>query len=599
MECKRLKYKGFRMNRLALFAIILTLLFTSQIFALDVPGDVQTAYDNKMYDEAIQKIQKALERDKRNEDLYYLLGKSYEKKRQFEDAIEALDRAVQISSKFHEARYDLGKLYLRTDQLEKAKKEFEEGLKKTKEGPEKALFEDGMGLYYLETEDYTDADIQFRKAQINDPDNIDYVMHQGDASYEQGIYAVALSAYKRALSEDSTNAELHYRLSKCYLQQKQFQKSMEHIQKTIELDSTYYDAYIDAGNIFTLYGNSQADEQQRIGLLSNAIQYYDLYLSHTGDSGIANYWRGRAYYIFNDFEKAVNDFEAALRIGVDKDDLMSWIGRSYAKLREYDKAIEFLDDYMKRVLAADPNYNWTAADEPIFVELAKAYAGKGDDTSRLQAKEYFEEALALDSSDAMAYYFAGLNCYYLKEYQCAVDKLMKHIDLLEASGTKNAGAYINVGYAYLGMKDWDNTILYINKASEANPEYECDANELLAKVFYQKENHDSAIHYYKKVKECAPDKCESDRWIGIMYLVKKNSNPTKAIEHLKMFQNCLRSQGKNPCSDIEVYELIMKAYQLKEDANSAFEWAGKCLKCDPNNEECKKTYDELEFEIDL
>ncbi len=595
MDSKRLKYKGFRMNRLALFVAILTLLFTAQIFALDVPSDVQAAYDNKMYDEAIQKIQKALERDKRNEDLYYLLGKSYEKKRQIDEAIEALDRAVEISSKFHQARYDLGKLYLRTDQLDKAKKEFEEGLKKTKEGPERALFEDGMGLYYLAAEDYTQADIQFRKAQINDPDNITYVMHQGDASYEQGIYAVALNAYKRALSDDSTNAELHYRLSKCYLQQKQFQQALEHIERTIQLDSSYYDAYIDAGNIFTLYGNTQTDPERRIALLSNAINFYDMYLSQTGDSGIANYWRGRAYFIFNDFEKAVNDFEAALRIGVEKDDLMSWIGRSYAKLKEYDMAIQFLDDYMKSVLAADPNYTWTQADAPIFLELAKAYAGKADSLSRQQAKEYFEEAIQLDTNDAMAYYYAGLNCYYLKDYQCAVDRLLKHIDLRP----DNAGAYINVAYGYLGLKDWDNTITYINRAIEVNPEFECDAYELLAKVFYQKENHDSAIHYYQRVKECAPDKCESDRWIGIMYLVKKNSNPTKAIEHLKKFQNCLRSQGTNPCSDIEVYELIMKAYQLKEDANSAFEWAGKCLKCDPNNEECKKTYEELEFEVDL
>ena len=44
---------------------------------------------------------------------------------------------------------------------------------------------------------------------------------------------------------------------------------------------------------------------------------------------------------------------------------------------------------------------------------------------------------------------------------------MKHIEMVP----DNAGAYLNIAYCYLAMKDWENTVLYCNKALELNPEY--------------------------------------------------------------------------------------------------------------------------------
>ena len=100
-------------------------------------------------------------------------------------------------------------------------------------------------------------------------------------------------------------------------------------------------------NILTLYAVTQKDESVRAERFSQAIALYDKYLGMTGDSGITNYYRGKAYFTLNDFEHAVNDFEAAFNAGIEKEDLLSLIGRSYAKLKDYDKAIEILNEYEK------------------------------------------------------------------------------------------------------------------------------------------------------------------------------------------------------------------------------------------------------------
>jgi tetratricopeptide (TPR) repeat protein len=594
MKGKRLKYKGFRMKKIALLVISALFFISTQMVRAEIPSDIQKLYDDKKYDEAITKIQDALKKDKRNASLYYILGQTYVKTHDTIQAISALSDAVKYDSKLHQARYLLGKLYLGTNQLEDAKKTFEEGLKKAKDKQDIALFDDGLGLYYYQQKDFTNADIEFRKAEIEDPNNINYIMHQGDVAYEQGIYAIALNAYKKAYATDSTNPELNYRIAKSLLNQKQFKEALDYIDKTLQLDSSYYDAYIMGGDIYTLYGVQQADNPEaQQQLLSNAIFYYNLYLEKTGDSGRANYYRGKAYFSLNDYENAVKDFQSAQRQGVDKPDLMALIGRSYSRLKDYSRAVEALNDYEKSVLQADPNYQWTKEDASIFLERAKAEAGIGDSTSRLTARQDFQKALELDSTDAGAFYAAGINEYYLKDYNKAVEYLNKSLELYP----DNPGAYLNIAYSYLALKDWDNTIAYLDTAQSRNPEY-TGAYKLKANVYLQMKNYDSSLVYYLKWKEIEPENCEPDRWIGLIYLIKEKPNATKSIQHLKQYQNCRRAKGENLCDDVEVYLWISNAYQLNNDANSAYDTAKQGLKCDPNNADLQKIVDDLEFEID-
>jgi tetratricopeptide (TPR) repeat protein len=575
------------------------LLLSSGLFSKGVPDDVQDAFDNRRYDEAIQLIEVALKKDKRNADLHHMMGRCYLKKRNLEKAEEAFIEAVSKNSKFHEARYDLGRLQLQMGKLEEAKETFEQGLKKAKKNnKEIAIFEDGLGLYYLALKDFTNADIKFRKAQIKDSENLKYVMHQGDASYEQGSYAVALGAYNKVVVVDSMDPEIHFRISRCKLMQKDFKGALEAIDKTLQLDSSYTEAYLMAGNIYTLYAATQKNNvEQTQGLLSKSIALYNKYLDMTGDSGIANYYRGKAYYVLNDFENAARDFESSLRIGLEKEDLMSMVGKCYSKLKQYDKAIEFLNNYEKSLYSGNPDYQLTINDKDWILERAGAYAGLADSASRIMAAADFDKALELDSGDVMAYYRAGINLYFLKDYEKALDYLLTHIELYPEDVPVNPGAYLNIAYSYLALKDFNNVLNYLNTAIEKNPEY-TQVYELKANIFMQMEKYDSSIVYYGKSKEINPDNCEPDRWIGICYLKSDPVRASQCITAFKRYIECKRVKGGSLCDDVETIKFIAIAYQYKNDANSAFEWVKKGLKCDPNNPELKKMFDELEFEVD-
>lgn len=598
MNGKRLLYKGFRMKKMALLILTALILLSSSLFSKSIPDNIQEAFDQRHYDEAIQLTEVALKKDKRNADLFYLMGRCYLKKRNLEKAEEAFIEALSKNSKFYEARYDLGRLQLEMGKLEEARKTFEEGLKKVKKDNEIAIFEDGLGLYYLALKDFSNADIQFRKAQLKDAENLIYVMHQGDASYEQGSYAVALGAYNKVVVVDSMNPEIHFRISRCKLMQKDFAGALAAIDKTLELDSSYTDAYLMAGNIYTLYAATQKNNvEQTQGLLSNSIALYNKYLDMTGDSGIANYYRGKAYYALNDFENAANDFESAQRMGLDKEDLMSMIGKSYSKLKQYDKAIEFLNNYEKSLYRGNPDYKLTINDKDWILERASAYAGLADSASRIMAAADFDKALELDSADVLAYYRAGINLYFMKDYEKALDYLLTHIEMYPEGVPVNPGAYLNIAYSYLALKDLENVLHYLNIAIEENPDY-TQVYELKANIFMQMEKYDSAVVYYGKSKEINPDNCEPDRWIGICYL---KSNPVKASQSITAFKNyieCKRVKGGSLCEDVETIKFIAIAYQYKNDVNSAFEWVKKGLKCDPNNPELKKMFDELELEVE-
>jgi tetratricopeptide (TPR) repeat protein len=600
MSDKWLIYKGFRMKKAVLLTIALLVLIASQAFSLDISKDITEAYENRNYDEAIIKIEAALKKDKRNYELFFMKGKCHLEKHEFDKAEEALKQSVKIKGNFFEARYALGELYLHNEQLDEAKKTFEEGLKKAKKDVEKALFEDGLGLYYMAMKDNSNADIQFRKAQIADRENLTYVMHQGDNSYEQGIYAVALNAYKKILPKDSLNPELHFRISRCYLMQKQFQSALEEINKTLELDSGYTDAYIMSGNIHTLYAATQTDVDLRNQILAQAIFLYNKYLDMTGDSGIANYYRGKAYFQLNDYQHAVDDFLSSQRLNLEKADLLSLIGKSYSKLKEHQKAIDALNANEESILNDDPNYEWKPEDALLFIERANAYSGLADSASRLMAAEDYDRGLALDSANLMAYYWAALNKYYIKDYAGSLPYYRKHVDLyFETQNAENVGAYLNMAYCFLGMQDWDSTLFYLEKVKAIEPD-NIGAYELAAKVCLQKKDYPCVIENYQKVKELDPDNCEPDRWIGLVYLIQESPKPqpSNSIKFLKQYQACLRAQGKSSCDDMEVYEWIAKAYQMKDDVNNAFDWAKKGLKCDPNNSELKKIFEELEFEVD-
>jgi len=83
--------------------------------------------------------------------------------------------------------------------------------------------------------------IEFDKKNFEDKDGLKVAknnLEEGDALYEQGavFYKDALPFYQKAQDFNPNNADLNYKLGKCYLQSAFKQKALKHLEKALELN---------------------------------------------------------------------------------------------------------------------------------------------------------------------------------------------------------------------------------------------------------------------------------------------------------------------------------------------------------------------------
>jgi len=316
-----------KLNRLTLVVAALCIALTSVSLAKDeIPSDIQSLIDARKYDEAIALATEEMEKRKRKAEYPYAIGLCYEKKFNLKKAEELYRKSLDIKDNFLPALYALGKiLVVRPDGLEEAKTLFDRGLQKAKKDPEKAMFEDGVGLYYLATEDYVRANKSFRTAQFLDPENCDYPMHLGDANYAKGAFASSITAYNKVLNEcDSLNPQVHFRLGKSYLSQKDFTKALEGLGNAIRLDSTYVEAYQLAGKIFILSAMSiqGSDQQTSIDRFTSSIWMFRKFLELAPEEGAeAEYYLAKAFQALRYDDSASIHFEKAINLGYERPDL--------------------------------------------------------------------------------------------------------------------------------------------------------------------------------------------------------------------------------------------------------------------------------------
>jgi tetratricopeptide (TPR) repeat protein len=387
--------------RLTLLVIMSLLVAMTTVQAADVTSELQELYDTGKLDQAIEKAQQMLERKKRSADLRYFIGTCYEKKLDFDKAEEFYLEALDRSSGHLPTLYRLGKLLVKdSTRLEEAKGYFDEGLKRAKEDHEKAMFEDGLGLYFLAKGEYSQADRKFRTAEYLDPANCDYKMHLGDANYEKGALTLALTSYTDVLNEcDSLNPEVHFRIGVANVKQKRYNEALKDFANAIRLDSAYVQAYQYYGKINILAALASEDQQGALDLYRSAYWSFRKQIEFGYDVPEAYYYLAKVYSALGHSDSAATYFQNAVDAGYDRSDLYSDLGKSYSKAGDYSKAIQVLTEYIDGVLAEDPSHEWTADDVELFLAVARAYAGLDSCELRHEAADYFRQAWELDSTD--------------------------------------------------------------------------------------------------------------------------------------------------------------------------------------------------------
>jgi tetratricopeptide (TPR) repeat protein len=198
-------------------------------------------------------------------------------------------------------------------------------------------------------------------------------------------------------------------------------------------------------------------------------------------------YRGNAFSIQNDLDRAIADYTQAVTLQVDNAEVYHNRAVAYGKKGDYDSAIA---DF-SRVLEIDPDY---AID---YYNRGYAYDLKEDNKS---AVADYSKAIELNPNYADAYNNRGTAYDELEEYDLAIADYNKLLSLQP----DNVNAYQSRGVAYGGKGEYDLAIADFTRAISMQPNL-AEAYSNRGYAYYLKKEYDLAIADYSKAISLKPD----------------------------------------------------------------------------------------------
>ena len=223
-------------------------------------------------------------------------------------------------------------------------------------------------------------------------------------------------------------------------------EAIEYLNEAIRLKPDYAEAYYYRGGAYCILGQCQ-----------RAIQDLDTAIRLKPGYAAAYNIRGFAYSILGQHQRAIQDLNTAIRLNADDAALYYSRGASYVKLKQYQQVTQNLDAvlYYSRgtSYAKLGQYQQAIQDLDTTIRLkpdyAKAYYNRGFAYDKLgqnqRAIQDLDTTIRLKPDYVEAYYNRGLAYVKLGQYQRAIQDLDTAIRLK----TDYADAYNNRGIAYI------------------------------------------------------------------------------------------------------------------------------------------------------
>lgn len=339
------------------------------------------------------------------------------------------------------------------------------------------------GRFYAISGDYPTGIKDFTKAIELQSDNGDYYAGRGDFYNAIGDYQKALQDYNQAIKFSptplfySTRAGIYSNLS-------DYQAAIKDYTQAITLQPKFGSAYMSLANTRAMLQDYQG-----------ALADYNKAIELQSDKDVNTVWFGRNstdYVIPSDIANQVN---SAYGISVQYFFASAYTGRAsiYIHLQDYQKA---LDDY-NQAIKIDPNTGSHYESRGNFYMLIK---------EEQKAKTDYQKAIEIYSAeiknhpDALTYNSRGSLRANLQDYQGAMQDFSKAIELQP-----------NIGFFFYSradvrvkQQDYQGAIADFSKAIELQPSnsfyYTSRAN-----AYIQAKNYQAAIRDYSKAIELQPN----------------------------------------------------------------------------------------------
>jgi len=201
--------------------------------ALNLWGNVLE--DQKKYDEAAAKYQKAINIDPKLAPAYINWGVVLYDQNRYDEAAAKYQKAIKIDPKYAAAYNNWGSVFYRQGKLDEAGAKYQ---KATKIDPKYAFAYNNWGSVLYEQKKYDEAAAKYQKAIDLDPKYAVAYDNLGLVLYEQKKYDEAVAKYRTAIDLDPKYAGAHNNLGVVLDKQKKHDEAEKEFAKARELSSS-------------------------------------------------------------------------------------------------------------------------------------------------------------------------------------------------------------------------------------------------------------------------------------------------------------------------------------------------------------------------
>lgn len=256
-----------------------------------------------------------------------------------------------------------------------------------------------------------------------------------------------------------------------------------------------------------------------------AIVDYDQAIRQKPDEARAYSDRGIAYACKGDYDRAIADYNQAIQLKPDDATVYFFRGLTYHEKSDYDRAIADFDLAI-RLKPGDPD---------AYHSRGLVYANRGD---YARAIADFDRAIRLEPSCISVLLSRG--DAYSKEgnYDSAIDDYNKAIqlesDFPEEAYFNRGRAYSNRGSAYIGKHDYDRAIADLDEAIRLKPD-NVHAYHKRGHAHYYKGDYDLAIADLSQALLLEPREAINYYIRGLANL-KKDDSSAATTDFQKIFE---------------------------------------------------------------
>jgi len=181
---------------------------------IDLYVDAITLAEHSEREEAIKKLNSAVQINESFSLAYSLLGEIYQEMQDYERSAASYEKATELNPWSFNNHFNLGRVYQLMKKFTQAVRAYSRACELKPEHLEAHL---NNAKCYYEIQDYQNALLYGERAERIDPNTAEVQKILGDVYGSQKDYELAISSYKRSLEIDSSNPAVIASLAVAYL----------------------------------------------------------------------------------------------------------------------------------------------------------------------------------------------------------------------------------------------------------------------------------------------------------------------------------------------------------------------------------------------